>query len=214
MAGVRPRIVDEVRVNIATEAMVFSLPKAPAMQFLAQHHLDSAANDGFADLQTLVEKKEAANVANAAVTCRSGQRGHSESGTTKLDVEVFVAPTLHDIDCRLEFNCGGKKIATAFDLKNGKVRWIGSFDSARGKKDATYLVFVRVVAGWDQAISYGRQRTLPLHLRTAQRRGRRRVVRLDAPAAEKLLERRCPPPPEAISNELLQNAASANEQRL
>lgn len=145
LAGANSCFANESLYTVTVEGTVIALPKDQALRFIAQHHLESDAGQALLDLLAMVERKQAESIANPAVTTKSGQRGVSESGTTKLEVEPVLSPSAQLVDTTLLFNCGATKVATSFTAKSGDLKFLGSFDSPDEATKATYLVFVRAI---------------------------------------------------------------------
>ncbi len=143
-AEMSPSAASEPQYTITIQNSVISLSKDKALRFLAQHHLESDAAQGFLDLVSMVEKGTAKSVANTSVTTKSGQRAINSSDTIKLEVEPVLSPSIELVDTTLMFTAGAIKIGTSFTAKSGAAKFLGSYDAPDAATEVTYLVFVRV----------------------------------------------------------------------
>ena len=135
---------NESPYTINVRGTVISLPKDQALRFMAGHHLESETPKAYLDLLAMVENKQAASAANPAITVKSGQRAFNETGTTRLEVEPILAPTLNMVDTTLLFDFGLTKIGTSFTAKSGEPKFLGAFDDPDAVAATTYLVFIQV----------------------------------------------------------------------
>ncbi len=130
--------------RVTAEVVVIALPRAAAMQFLSRHTLETAAAEGLKELEKLVEVKQAVSVANPAITLENGAMSKIVDDTTSLQIALNAAKDL--IAVNLVFDYRGKKITTAFEVKNGDVVFLGAVDSTEKDGDVTNLAFIRVRA--------------------------------------------------------------------
>jgi hypothetical protein len=164
--GVSPSPTPLGALMINTEAVVIALPKDRALKFTTEYNVNADPTGSLKALDQMVQNREADSVANPSVTSRNGQRGTSEAGTTKLEVEPTLGPPGDMIEVNIAFDYKGKRLATAIDARSGEIRFLGTFDSTEDEKSLTYLVFVVVRASdpmppvtdmFDVTISFGKE---------------------------------------------------------
>ena len=145
LSGARSPAAEPSVPNITIDAMVVALPKDRALQFTTNHNLIAAPSEGLQAIAQLVQQKQAASVANAALTTLPGKRVTSDSGSTTLEAESIVSDA-GEIETSLELKCGSAKLSTSFSAPDNGVKFLGAFDSTDKTQDATCFAFVRVRA--------------------------------------------------------------------
>ena len=140
-----PREEIVIAPDVTVQGTIIVMPKTQAAQFTTQHHLDADADTALKDLLTLVAEKKAVSAANPAFSIRNEFRGVSESGTTQMNTAVHLSPDWTAIEANVVFNYGSTiKINAWFTVKNGGVKFLGSFDAVEAEKNVTRLAFVRL----------------------------------------------------------------------